>query len=200
MAIRIAREIEASGTVEGPGLEALVVAARDRRPGAFDALARALAGRLTGFARRLLQDQGLAEEAVQETLVRVYRFLPRYREQNFLAWSFTIAHRACANIARRERRHARLHVDSKPYVAAGPDETDGVDVRMAVEDALSRIPQTFREVFLLHHQGLSYDDVAAILGVPVGTVRSRLFRAREALRAQLTTVLLHPQGDVDDAL
>lgn len=172
-------------------LEVVAAAARRREPDAFDRLARMLGGRLTAYATGLLRDHGLAEEAVQETFIRVYRFLPGYRQDNFLAWALTIATRVCATIAARERRHALL-----PAFVRRPRAVDPMSdarVRLDLEAALAGLPLHLRQTFLLHEQGLSYDEIAAVLAVPVGTVRSRLFRARDALRTALA-----PDEERDD--
>ncbi|HEX9694829.1 MAG TPA: RNA polymerase sigma factor [Actinomycetota bacterium] len=175
--------VDASGEPGSP--ESLAAAARERRPGAFDALVRHLADRLTGYAIGIVRDRRLAEEAVQEAFIRMYRFLPAYEENNVVAWSFTITHRACSNLLRRERRHARLRQVALP--SAVPDPAHAVDRRIALQAAMDQLPEHHRQAFLLHAQGLSYVEIAGVLGVPIGTVRSRLFRARDALRAHLRT-------------
>lgn len=164
-------------------LEATAAAAKERKPGAFDALAARIAPRLMAYADGILRDRGLAEEAVQEALIRVYRFLPSYHEKNFLAWCLTITNRACSNLIRRERRHSKLRLVVRGGESADP--THAVGSRLAIEAALASLPVQLRQTFLLHEQGLSYEEVGAVLDIAVGTVRSRLFRARDALRASL---------------
>lgn len=177
-------------------LEDLVASAQHGDALAFDRLVRAIAGRLLAFASRVLGDRTLAEEAVQEALVRIYRFLPRYESKNFMAWSFTVTHRQCMDLAKRERRNAAAplqpeYISGAGFAAQGPqrDHADAVDIRTSVDAALARIPQHLRETFLLVGQGLTYEDVAAVLQIPIGTVRSRMHEARRLLRALLATTM-----------
>ena len=164
-------------------LESLAAAARERRAGAFDALARRVGSRMMAYAVTILRDRGLAEEAVQEAFIRIYRNLPSYRERNFLAWSFTITNRVCSNLLRRERRHERLLVALRPSHTHDP--TQAISSRVVIEAALAALPLHFLQPFLLHEQGLGYDEIGVVLGIPIGTVRSRLFRARMALKELL---------------
>ncbi|MBI4728111.1 MAG: RNA polymerase sigma factor [Acidobacteria bacterium] len=152
---------------------------------------RRLRPRITGFAIRVLGDRSLAEDAAQETFVRLFRFLPRYRpvpgrRDGFTAWCFQIAHNACLDVAGRERRAARA-LEAPPRAPADPIER--ADVRRAIEEALARLPEPLLRTFLLRQQGLTYEDVAKVLAVPVGTVRSRLHEARMRLREMLSRSL-----------
>lgn len=179
----------AAGTLPAPALvdereelEALAAAARAEEPGAFDRLARVLSRRMMAFAWRSLQSPSLAEEAVQESLVRIYRFLHTYEERNFLAWCFTITHRVCCDLTKRERRQTRLQVLD---VIGEPDMLETIHTRAALEQALAKLPEHLRTTFLLRQQGLRYEDVAKALDIRIGTVRSRLHETRRVLRAAL---------------
>lgn len=185
--IEAARSAAAGRTV----VEALAAAAREGVPGAFDELVRTLMPRVLGFATGVLHDRGLAEEAAQETFVRLYRFLPTYRTENFVAWCFAITHNVCRDLLRREQRAARAaQIEPDRF----PDPIEAADVRRTVQDAVDRLPEVLRTTFLLHQQGLAYRDLAAILGCPLGTVRSRLHEARRRLRRSLIQ-LLRPGED-----
>lgn len=182
-----ARELR-PGALSGEELEALALAARDGDARAFDGLVRGVGGRLLAFASRVLGNRALAEEAVQEALVRIYRFLPRYEPKNFLAWSFTVTHRTCMDVAKRERRSAGAE-PLPPEGGVVEDPADAIDVRASVDAALARLPGHLRTTFLLVQQGLSYDDAAQVLEIPIGTVRSRVHEARRLLRAALAETL-----------
>lgn len=175
--------------VETDNLEALAAAARDGDSDAFDRLIRSVAGRLMAFAYRVLGDRPLAEEAVQDALVRIYRFLPRYKSKNFLAWAFMITHRACLDVIKRERRNPVPSEPARDREPATDDHTDRIDVRASIDAALAAIPEQLRTTFLLVQQGLSYEDVAGILVIPIGTVRSRVHEARRLLRILLSPMI-----------
>lgn len=167
-------------------LEDLALGARDGVPGSFEELVRRLTPRVIGFAGGILRDRGLAEEAAQETFVRLYRFLPTYRSESFIAWCLAIAHNVCRDLMRREQRASRAATVEPDRV---PDPMEAADVRRAVEEALDRLPDVLRSTFLLHQQGLTYRDVSVILDRPIGTIRSRLHEARRQLRRYLIHVI-----------
>jgi RNA polymerase sigma-70 factor (ECF subfamily) len=173
------------GGPEPEPLVTLAFAAGSRAPGAFDELVQHVSKRILAVARQMLRDPGLAEEALQESLVRIYRFLPTYSGGSFLAWYLTLTNRVCVDLLRREQRQAPLRAVDPP---AEFDPTEASDVRAVVEQALREVPPDLRSTFVLRQQGLSYADIAAVLGVPVGTVRSRLFEARRLLRQRLGVV------------
>lgn len=184
-------EARAAAGDDAAALEALACSARDGATGAFDMLARRLSRRLMAVAYRTLGDRPLAEEAVQEAMMRIYRALPRYREGNVLGWSFMILHRTCADLRKRERKHRHAEVID---VASDADPIAAVDLRTTVEQAVACLPRHLCETFVLHQQGLAYDDIAGVLEVPVGTVRSRLHEARRVLRVMLGDALRKGRG------
>ena len=173
-------------------LEALAARAKGGDAAAFDALATVVSGRLLAFARGTLRDTQLAEEAVQEALTRIYRFLDKYQQGSFLAWSMQIVRNACMDVAVREGKHRHLRVVAPDEDVANPATSDGagtIEARIRIEQALATLTETHRTAFLLTVQGLRYEEIARICGVPVGTVRSRLFNARVQLRAQLNDLV-----------
>lgn len=165
----------------------LVVRAQTGDQGAFASLAEAIDERFHGVAYGILRDMALAEDAVQVALLALWRDLPRLRDpQAFEAWSYRILLRACYAESRRSRRWL-------PNLAgtAGDDHPiDGgfsaiVD-RDQLERGFRRLTMEQRSVVVLrHYLDLSLDQVAATLGIPEGTARSRLHRAVGALRAAL---------------
>jgi RNA polymerase sigma-70 factor, ECF subfamily len=166
---------------------ALVEQARDGDADAFDALARAAADRLLAIAFRILRDLGLAEDAVQQTLVAAWRELPGLRDPDrFDAWLHRLLVNACYREARRARPWAGrvqvLPVDGP----ASPDSALSVVLRDELERGFRRMPAEQRAVFVFHHYlGLTLPEIAAQLEVPLGTVKSRLHYATSSLRAAL---------------
>lgn len=134
-----------------------------------------------GYFRRRLRNSGRAEELTQETFLAVLRGLARYQPRaSFRTYLYAIAFRQISAEWRRAKREAPP-VDNQPATQVDPGDT--LWIRCAVE----QLDTGHREVLLLReYEQLSYDEIAAILRVPVNTVRSRLFRARMELRALLS--------------
>lgn len=166
---------------------ALVERARAGDEEAFASLARAAGDRLLAIAFRILRDLGLAEDAVQQTLVIAWRELPTLRDlERFEAWLHRLLVNACYAEARRGRRWAAnvrvLPVDG-PTV---PDAAAAVALRDQLERGFRRLPPEQRAVFVFHHYlGLTLPEIADQLGVPLGTVKSRLHYASNTLRAAI---------------
>jgi RNA polymerase sigma-70 factor (ECF subfamily) len=153
---------------------------------AFEELARVHATRLYATAMLVLRDADLAGEAVQEALIDLWRHLPTLRDtQAFEAWLNRILIRRCYSAARRTRRfNAHVtNIELEPELGTRSDEWL-VDTRDEIERAFKRLSPEQRAVLVVHHRlGLSDADAAVALGIPVGTMKSRLNRATAALRA-----------------
>ena len=151
---------------------------------AFEELARVVATRLYATAMLVLRDPDLAGEAVQEALIDLWRKLPTLRDsQAFEAWLNKILIRRCYAAARRTRRLTAQVTNIDIEFGTRSDEWL-VDARDEIERAFRRLSPEQRAVLVVHHRlGLSDADAAAALGVPVGTMKSRLNRATAALRA-----------------
>ena len=143
---------------------------------AFEDLVRTYQGEVYRFAWHLTRDRTLAEDVTQDAFLRAFRFIRGYRgEQRFGSWLFAIA-RNCAMDALRAHRVAPT--DAEPAIRTTGDPS----ARVELETALAAISVEHREAFLLVEVfGLSYQEASDVLGVAVGTVKSRMFRARQAL-------------------
>ena len=165
----------------------LVEAARFGDEEAFASIVRGSVDRLFAVAHRILRDVDQAEDAVQHTFVTAWRELPGLRDvDRFDAWLHRILVHACYAESRRARAWSTnirvLPVDG-PAVA---DTTVDVVTRDTLERGFRRLPQEQRAIFVLHHYlGLRQSEVAEILGVPLGTVKSRLHHATTALRSAI---------------
>jgi len=141
--------------------------------------------RLRRYARALTHATDRADDLVQDTLVRALSKLHLWQPGTDLrAWLFTIMHHQYVNTVRREARE-RTNVDIEHVSSTLTATTDPTARRQLIEldRALARLPSEQREVVLLVGlEGLPYESVAQVLGVPIGTVRSRLSRGRERLR------------------
>ena len=165
----------------------LVIRAQHGDEEAFASLAVAVGDRLHAVAHRILRDIDLAEDATQQALLSIWRDLPQLRDPaRFEAWSYRTLVRACYAEARRNRRAASNLRLMPSQEAAQSDELTTVADRDQLERGFRRLSVEHRAVVVLHHYlDLSLSDVADALGVPEGTVRSRLHYAMRGLRAAL---------------
>jgi len=167
----------------------LVEAIRRGDPDAFAELVRKYQHRVVGLARGLLPDRADAEDVAQEAFLRAYNGLRRFRgASQFRTWLFQIV----LNTARtqRERQRARPEVmpaEDELEAVAGNDRLEAAIVmRDRVTRALAALPAELREAVVLRDvEGFDYREIADALGVPIGTVESRIFRGRRQLRAAL---------------
>lgn len=162
----------------------LVERARHGDDDAFRTLALGVGDRLFLVAKLILRDADRAEDAVQDTLVRAWRELPRLHDPDrFEAWIRRMVVNMCYDEARRERRRVEIRV--LPAVAVS-DRTSDMIVREQLDTGFRRLPVDQRAVLVLHHYlGLSLAEVADAVGAPLGTVKSRLHYAIQAMRAAL---------------
>ena len=148
-------------------------------------------GAAYNLARWLTRDDRDAEDVVQEACLRAFRFFDGYRGGNSRAWLLTIVRHTCYTWLRANRANELIALDETLDSAdpgAGPEELvlQSVD-QQALRKALEELTVEFREVIILRElEEMSYKEIAAIAGVPLGTVMSRLARARKRLEHSLT--------------
>jgi RNA polymerase sigma-70 factor, ECF subfamily len=165
----------------------LVVRAQRGDKEAYADLASGIADRYLGVARRILRDLDLAEDALQQTLLGIWRDLPQLRDPaRFEAWSYRILLRACYVEGRKQRRWApNLRLLSSDEGTRG-DGMSSVADRDQLESGFRRLSLDHRTVVVLHHYlDMPIDRVAELLDIPVGTAHSRLHYAMRGLRAAL---------------
>ena len=134
----------------------------------------------------VLGSAGETEDLVQETYLRALRSLPRFRgDAPVRLWLLSIARRTCADHVRRRQRHRRLLDRLTSEAACDGSDRFAAD-QSATMDALQRLDPDRREAFALTQlAGLSYEEAATVVGCPIGTIRSRVARARGDLRAAM---------------
>jgi RNA polymerase sigma-70 factor (ECF subfamily) len=154
---------------------------------AFSELARVMAGRLYAVARLILRDEGQAEDATQEALVAAWRHIRALRDPDrFDAWLHQVLVRSCYREARRHRPLGSLDVAVGHLALSEPDRSLDLADRDQLERGFARLGVDQRSILVLHYYvGLRLDEVAQVLGHPPGTIRSRLHRATQAMRAAL---------------
>lgn len=164
----------------------LVERARHGDDGAFELLITAVADRLYAAATLILHDRVLAEDAVQETMVRAWRDLPRLRDiDRFDAWLRQVLVHTCLDLARKAQ-HPRAELQLGPDVASSADLSRDSVNRDAVSRAFAMLTPDHRAILVLrHYLGHSVPEVADALRLPLGTAKSRLSRAEAAMRHAL---------------
>ena len=165
----------------------LVEAAQHGDQAAFMDLVRSRGGRLFAIAHRILRDVDRAEDALQDALVIAWRDLPSLRDPDrFDPWVHRLLTNICVSHATRERhRTANLRVLPLDGPTA-PDDLIGVVTRDQLDQGFRRLTPDERAVLVLHHYvGYAPTEIADMLGIPPGTIRSRLHHAHRAMRAAL---------------
>lgn len=160
----------------------------------WDEVATKYGRKIYSIAYRLTGDAEEAKDLSQDVFVRVYRNLHKYAPGTFEGWLYRITKNLFLDHVRRHRR-ARLEPLPEEEWSQPVDDTPGPEQRLeqgllgsVIEQALTRLPPDFRTaVVLCDVQGLSYEEIAAATGWPLGTVRSRIHRGRKLLRAHLET-------------
>jgi RNA polymerase sigma-70 factor (ECF subfamily) len=156
---------------------------------AFDQLVERFHPALYSYARRLTGSDDAAADAVQDIWVRVVRGLPRLREPERLrAWVFSIAHRTLMDRLRERYSDREVTGIDMSDQAAEPADLTAEEQSAAVHAALESLPLVEREILTLFYlRELSLAEISAVLDLPVGTAKSRLFRARKLLHTRMTT-------------
>ena len=182
--------------------------------GAFDQIVARYKDRVFSYARRMLGDPDTAEEIAQDIFMRAFRYLDHFRgDSKFSTWFYTIVSSTCKNAAKYHGLRARIREKPSP-VTDGDRPADPVDrlpsdmfapehavvsieTRRAVQDAIRSLPDIYRQTVVLKDiNDFSYEEIARILNCELGTVKSRLARARQMLREKLTTAgIVGPECD-----
>ena len=171
----------------------LVAAAQAGDRQALDALLRRHYDRIHAVCRRIAGSSRDADDAAQEAMISIVRGLPRFDGRaQFSTWIYRIATNAALDELRRRRRRPGLAVlddEGHPPEIVDPLAERTVEAsvdRLSIDAALAAVPEDFRvAVVLCDVVGLQYDEIAADLGIPIGTVRSRIHRGRAQLREAL---------------
>ena len=175
----------------------LVQSALKGRETCFEELVRRYQRPIAAYVYRMVGDCDAALDLTQEVFIKVYNSLARYRsEYKFSTWIYKIAHNAAIDHLRRYavREQAltngfdveRREVSIESRRLTPEQESERNERRSEIELVVQMLPAAYRELIVLRHsQDLSYDEIAEVTGLPLGTVKNRLFRAREAMRDHL---------------
>ena len=171
----------------------LVLSALAGRESGFEELVRRYQRPIAAYVYRMVGDYDAALDLTQEVFIKVYGSLSRYRSEfKFSTWIYKIAHNAAID-------HLRRGASRETAIGSGEDDRPAITVdtrRLTpeqesernercseIETVVQMLPAAYRELIVLRHSNdLSYDEIAEVTGLPLGTVKNRLFRAREAMR------------------
>jgi RNA polymerase sigma-70 factor, ECF subfamily len=174
----------------------LVTTALSGHEGGFEELVRRYQRPISAYVYRMVGDYDAALDLTQEIFIKIYGSLSRYRpEFKFSTWIYKIAHNCAVD-------HLRRHNGREQSLQAGTEndsydlplesgrltpeqESERKERRLEIESVVRSLPSAYRELIILRHsQDLTYEEIVDVTGLPLGTVKNRLFRAREMMRQQ----------------
>lgn len=172
----------------------LIANAINGRADGFEELVRRYQRPITSYIFRMVGNYESALDVTQEVFIKVYNSLTKYSpEYKFSTWLYRIAHNAAVDHLRRnsvnfqsletENSEGTFELQIESRGATPEQEHERSEWRSEIESVVSCLPPAYRDLILLRHaRDLSYDEIAAVTGLPLGTVKNRLFRAREMMR------------------
>ena len=173
--------------------ELIAISIRGRED-SFEELVRRYQRPITGYVYRILNNYDASLDVTQEVFIKVYNSLSRYSsDYKFSTWLYRIAHNAAIDYIRRnsvnqqsletENADGSYQLQIESPRPTPEQERERSEWRREIETVVQCLPVVYRELILLRHgQDLSYDEIAEVTGLPLGTVKNRLFRAREMMR------------------
>lgn len=174
----------------------LVASAVTGLEGGFEELVRRYQRPISAYVYRMVGDYETALDLTQEIFIKIYGSLSRYRpEFKFSTWIYKIAHNAAIDHLRRSSGRERSLVGGTaddqydlPIESEGltpEQQTEREERRVEIESVVRSLPTAYRELIVLRHsQDLTYEEIVEVTGLPLGTVKNRLFRARDLMRQQ----------------
>jgi RNA polymerase sigma-70 factor, ECF subfamily len=174
----------------------LVATATTGVEGSFEELVRRYQRPISAYVYRMVGDYEAALDLTQEIFIKVYGSLARYRSEfKFSTWIYKIAHNSAVDHLRRNagrERSLSSGVEGDQYelpIESGSlspeQESERRERRVEIEAVVRSLPNAYRELIVLRHsQDLTYEEIVEVTGLPLGTVKNRLFRAREMMRQQ----------------
>jgi RNA polymerase sigma-70 factor (ECF subfamily) len=186
---------EAVASIADPDLVTRACAGRED---CFEELVRRYQRPIAAYVYRMTGDYDMALDLTQEVFIKVYNSLARYRpEYKFSTWIYKIAHNAAIDYLRRHGSRAFIgnldgEADGECYertfasAALTPEQASEKAERCAaIEAVVQKLPHAYRELIVLRHShDLNYEEIAEVTGLPLGTIKNRIFRAREIMRQQ----------------
>ncbi len=174
----------------------LVASAITGAEGSFEELVRRYQRPIAAYVYRMVGDYESALDLTQEIFIKVYNSLRRYRSEfKFSTWIYKIAHNSAVDHLRRTTTREQSLINGPeddqfelPLESSRPSpeqESERKERRIEIEGVIRALPASYRELVILRHsQDLTYEEIVEVTGLPLGTVKNRLFRAREMMRQQ----------------
>jgi RNA polymerase sigma-70 factor (ECF subfamily) len=174
----------------------LVASAVSGLEGSFEELVRRYQRPISAYVYRMVGNYDSALDLTQEIFIKVYNSLRRYRSEfKFSTWIYKIAHNSAVDHLRRNNTREQSLISGPegdhfelPLESTRPSpeqESERKERRIEIEVVVRTLPATYRELVILRHsQDLTYEEIVEVTGLPLGTVKNRLFRAREMMRQQ----------------
>ncbi|PWT88406.1 MAG: hypothetical protein C5B55_13165 [Blastocatellia bacterium] len=190
LAIRVSNNLSAASDCN------LVATAVDGIEGSFEELVRRYQRPISAYVYRMVGDYDAALDLTQEIFIKVYSSLRRYRpEFKFSTWIYKIAHNSAVDHLRRTSTREQSIINGSesdtfelPLESnrlSPEQESEQRERRIEIEAVVKTLPPNYRELIILRHsQDLTYEEIVEVTGLPLGTVKNRLFRAREMMRQQ----------------
>jgi RNA polymerase sigma-70 factor (ECF subfamily) len=169
--------------------QALISAVLAGRTDAFEEIVIRYERAVYNLAVRTLRDSTEAQDATQEAFFKAYRALGSFRPgAKFSTWIFTICYRLCCDRLAKRKRFSGDELPDRADPSAGPAAlAERNDEALRLRAAIDALPEKYRAVITLYHlQGRQYEEIASVLNLPLGTVKTHLFRAKEQLRKALS--------------
>ena len=178
---------------------------------AFDLLVLKYQSKVISLARKFIQDTHLAEDIAQEAFVKAYKSLKSFREESaFYTWLYRITVNTAKNYLKSKKRR-KEYSESEVFTAIDIENLDIFDIpgegspeeiliannlRDVILESLSNLPEDIRTaVSLREFEGLTYEEISKVIGCPIGTVRSRIFRGREEIQDKIAPLLSHKKKE-----
>ena len=174
----------------------LVATAIEGAEGSFEELVRRYQRPISAYVYRMVGNYESALDLTQEIFIKVYGSLRKYRSEfKFSTWIYKIAHNAAVDHLRRSSTREQSLIngtESDPFELpiesrrlSPEQESERKERRVEIESVVRALPANYRELIILRHsQDLTYEEIVEVTGLPLGTVKNRLFRAREMMRQQ----------------
>ncbi len=172
----------------GPEDGELVAMTLGGQPEAFTLLVERYDRAVYHLAYRTLHDVEEARDVAQESFFKAYRSLRTFKQgAKFSTWIFAITYHACCDRLNRRKRYSSEELPERADPGPGPEsQAIALDQARRLRAAIEQLPEKYRTVITLYHlQGKQYEEIATVLGLPMGTVKTHLFRAKEQLRKLL---------------